>query len=222
MGRAAALLLVNSAAAGLAVTKTDQVGSGTNQSSYTFTSRAIGAATPDRYVIVAYALQQQGGGTSADPTITVGGAACTSLGSQTSGIAGRVGLAISSSPFTTGTTATIVVNEGSNQHSCEITVFSVTGLSSITPFDTLGNSSTPATGDIDCQAGGVIIAAALVETDATSVSWTNLTESSDLSDGDTITHSTAFDIFATAQTNRTITATPASGSSTALFAVALR
>lgn len=206
----------------LSVTKTDQVGSGSNATSYTFSTRAIGTASADRYIIVCWALQQLGGGISDVPTITVGGAACTSLGSQATATAARTGIAITSAPFTSGTTAEIIVNEGSTQHSCEITLFSVTGLASLTPFDTLGNNSTPATGQIDCDAGGFIIGTAVVETDATTFSWTNLTESSDLSDGDSITHSTAFDLFASAQTNRTITATPAAGSTTAMFAVALK
>lgn len=206
----------------LDVTLTDATGSGSNLTSYTFTGRSVGAAAADRYIIVLWALQQQGGGNSDVPTITVGGAATTNLGSQASAIAGRVGINITNAAFASGTTADIVVNEGSNQHSCEIIVLRATGLSSISAFDTAVSTANPLSAVIDCQAGGVVILAAINEVDGNPFSFSGVTSITNVADGDSITLGGAKDIFATAQTNLAIGATPTSGSTIAMFAVALK
>jgi hypothetical protein len=222
MSRVPALLLATGSAAAAAAAYASTAGDATNATSYTFAGQGIGTASGDRYVVVCYALQQSGGGAPVDPTITVGGAACTSLVTVTDATAERYGIHITSAVFTSGTTADIIVNEGSTQHSCEIYVFAVTGLNSITPTDTASSTASPPSDTINCDAGGVIIGVAGTAVDASSFTWVGITERADSSVADTFTASAASGDFATAQTGLTITATPASSTRPHMAAVALR
>ena len=123
-------------------------------SSYTFSSQDIGAASPDRYVLVAvYSGSTVGSFTFS--SLTVGGISATELTSQLGSVSGawsRTGFFLAA--VSTGTTANIVVAMSNNQVQCRIGVWALTNLVSATPVDTAGSTSLTATLDMDTVAGG--------------------------------------------------------------------
>lgn len=193
-------------------------GNTTNQSSYTFSGHAIGTASSDRHVIVITILQQSGGGAPITPTVTVAGQSCTSVATAVPATAERVNIFITDSPVTTGTTADIVVNEGSTQHGCYIGVYAATGLNSTTPTDTIEDNSDPLSGTIDCDAGGFIVGVGQTASNGASFTWAGITEDFD-GDFDVFEPTGAHGNFASAQTGLTVSLTP-TAFTRALMAVA--
>jgi len=189
---------------------------GTNATSYTFSSAAIGNADGSRVVVVGIAPRTNSAASIS--SVTIGGNTAT-LGvtanatGQGADIASIYYLAVPS-----GTTADIVVNLSTTFVRCYINVWAVYGSSgaptATTSDNTLSTADLSAT--ISCNAGGAIIGMAegLVSTGPLSWTWTNLTERSDTnadSDGGTNNNgfSGASDTFAAAQSSLAITATVA-------------
>lgn len=156
-------------------------GSTANASSYTFTNHSIGTAAADRYVVVCVFASNSGNGTFSIDSVTVGGASTTSLLhiSGTSSNGNIVGMFITNSPVTSGTTASIVCTMNAAVIHCSVGVYAVYGLTSTTPNDTISisNSADPSS-TIDQQNGGVVIAMAR-DAFAYTVTWSGVTEDYD-------------------------------------------
>ena len=111
---------------------------------------------------------------------------------------------------TTATTGDIVFTQASG--SFAETVFQTFQMvnGSATPIGTISNNANPATGTIDIVAGGFCVGVMEANTSAT-MSWTGLTERYDR--GSNAAYGIAYDMDMSAETGRTVTATP-SGSPT--------
>lgn len=179
--------------------------SGTNGTSFTFSSQGIGDAAANRMILIGVGV---GGGSAGNITgVTVGGASATLLKAGT--IDGETRADIYAYAIASGTTANIVVNAESSKGFCGIVVLPVYG-ASVTPVDTAFSNANPGTDTIDVSAGGLVFGYQIVGsgTDRT-FTWTNLDELID----ETVetangTHSAAATIFSAADTGKTITCTP--------------
>ena len=192
----------------------------TNASAYTFAGASIGAASVDRLVVVAATLDSPSANSEID-TITIDGNGMTIHAESPSGI-GVNQIAIASLLVAAGTTADIVVNLSNNSRCCSVHVFTITGLFSTTPTDTLinvGGSSDP-TGTIDVEDKGILIAAA-VSAAGTTCSWTGVTEDYDNAP-ETGTHTVGHESYAAVQSGLTVTANFGTNSTSRMVAVAFQ
>lgn len=187
-------------------------------SSTTFSTASIGTAAADRYVTVGAICNDVVAHTITG--MTIGGNSATVTASSSAATFSAWGIL----NVTTGTTANIVVSFNSNLTSarCLIGVWNINGtVNSTTAFDTLVLAGSE-TGDIDVDAGGIILGTAYMLNSATSFTWTNLTERYDAVSAGVHTFSGADEAFAGAVTNQSITANAASGNSTIVHAVSYR
>lgn len=119
---------------------TDQISSGFDQTTYTFTGRAIGAASASRFVVVGVV-----GAAAASRTIssvTIGGSAATLIVkrdaiAQPTALYGLVVAA--------GTTADIVVTFSGTMLRCSVFVYALTALASTVPVATGNNGGASGT-----------------------------------------------------------------------------
>ena len=105
------------------------------QSSYTFSSQAIGTASADRVVVVG--TSGGSGATDAVSSMTIGGVSAV----KAIGIVNSTGTEIWYATVTSGTTASVVVNWGGTKSRCGIGVWALTGVSGVGAT----NSSTSST-----------------------------------------------------------------------------
>lgn len=174
-------------------------GHGSSASSFTF-SIDIGTASSDRYVIVGV------GGCQATQTIsslTINGVTATAIvtvnGAETS--------AIYIANVTSGSGAqNVVVNWSGSQPVCGVGVWTLTGISSTSAYNTQSSTANPFTATLSTLSGGVSVAYVMV-TNATTYTWTNLTEQFDTSAGTGVGHSGAHDA-ANTGSSISITCTP--------------
>jgi hypothetical protein len=178
-----------------------------NQQTYTFTGIDIGAASSDRHVVVII-----GGGANSRTvsSVTVNGQPCTVVATTTFSVR-DAGMAITDSPVTSGTTATIVVTWSGSNNRCHIGTYAVTGLQSTTPTDTGIDSGTGTPSNrsttLDISAGGIGIGLFVNSSgSAGSTTWGGLTEDFDLAGDGTICFSGASLESSSAQTGLSITA----------------
>jgi hypothetical protein len=146
---------------------------------YTATGIAIGAAAFDRYVAVVVAFRD----TSGTPTIssvTVGGAATTSVIANTTTLSG-ITIYITDAPVTTGTTADVVVTMSEGVTLVSVATYALTGLTSSTAVET-DTSTTDAASMTIGTAAAVGIAAAMVTAGSTFTA-TGVTEQHDTNTG---------------------------------------
>ena len=100
---------------------------------------------------------------------------------------------------------------------CGIGVWTLTGVSSTTPVNTVSSTATPGTGSLSTVNGGVAVGYAIVN-DTSSFTWTNLTEQFDTSSA-AVNDSGAQDT-ATTGSSLSITATATSGDTRRAFVAA--
>tara|TARA_Y100000114_G_scaffold149162_1_gene162984 strand:- start:121 stop:774 length:654 start_codon:yes stop_codon:yes gene_type:complete len=163
-----------------------------NLATYTFTSQALGPASPSRRILVA-AKYLTGGSAVAVNSVTVGGVTCTlpaglSVSATTAGI--RMGIA----KVPTGTTGNVVVTLAASVNNCGIGVWSLDNLLSPTPFDTSAvsaNASTLPFMSLDTNAGGAAVYASIATNNTRTFSWSNPTENYDAAIEGVTTHSGA-------------------------------
>lgn len=201
------------------VAQTDAVSTSANETVYSFATRDIGAAATDRYVLVGFAAQSSGALTISSATI--GGVTATVL-ETTSGttVTGWVGAIVP-----TGATATVEITlSGSGASGAGIVVNTITGLDSVTPFDTLHATGADPTGTIDNAQNGIIMGVSINESGSTSCSWTGLaTETVDSAvGGETKTYSAAHEQVTAGGTGRTITATWTGSSDGSMSVISMR
>lgn len=217
MSRVPALMLATSGGVDATIVYTDHAEDTSDATTYTFTTRAIGTAATNRYVVAAIGLAN-----SPVPTIssvTIGGVSAT-LVVQTTGTFERTAFWIAAVP--TGTTATVVVNCAASIR-CSIGLWALYDLNSATATDTDSSASSTGTVNLDISAGGVAIGYSNTFTSATArtFTWTNLTEGFDVAyDGNNQSVTGASAAFAAAQTGLALTSTPSAGvtSATHIFA----
>lgn len=189
-----------------------------DQSTYTFSSQNFGTASSDRYIIIGIAARKAGAATTIS-SVTIGGVSATIVAEYSNSDTNSNISALAIANVPTGTTGDVVVVFGATMVRCVITAWSATNLSSATPHDTLTNGSADPTGTIDVPAGGFAVATALSNSVGT-VTWTGLTEHSDITLETFVTVSDASDEFETAQTNMTVTANFSTSGSTPVMSVA--
>lgn len=159
-------------------TFTDSGTSTASQSTYNFTSKSIGTATPDRYVVV----MGMGDGTGGNgiQSLTIGGVSATIIDN---GISGNNFAAMAN--ITSGTTATITVVFVTGATRVGIAVYDVKNLiypntPTVTTLQETGTSSvisrTPTV-----QAGSLILANLRYDAQGTASTVTGLTENVDIS-----------------------------------------
>lgn len=172
---------------------------GSTSTAHTFTNLNIGAADPTRFVVIGVAMRTGG----AISSLTIGGNAATALVTSGGNAIGShfYGLSVS-----TGTTATVVVNHGTNS-TCLVSSYSLYNLASTTPVSTaLSSNVTPA----DLSSNTVVdsIVLGLVHqgnSTSTTFTWTGLTERWDEAGAGAASSWTGADAqMTTAETPRTI------------------
>ena len=139
------------AAIAYAASSSDETGSTT----VTFTSLGIGTASSDRYVLVVVATRLTGSISS----VTVGGAATTSVVAASNGVQ-KLEMYITSAVFTSGTTANVVVTTSAANSGVIVATYTITGIVSITPSNTQTTTTDNATMSLSVPAGGVAISGA--------------------------------------------------------------
>jgi hypothetical protein len=140
-----------------------------DQSSYTFTGLAIGAADADRSVVAAAYARRIGGGSIS--SVTIGGVAATQLVSAGTGES-TTGLYLAALP--SGTTADVVVTLNDVANRCGVHVYRLVGINP-TPIDTALSASDPADLTIDASAGGIILGIA-GQVSTAGIDWTGIAE----------------------------------------------
>ena len=184
----------------------------TNAATYTFSSVAIGTASPDRVVIVAVASFVDA--TQSISSATIGG---VSESVQVQAINNGVRVGIISAVVPTGTTATIVINmTTSGGLNMGIGVWTATGLPNATALGT--NSNTTLAGlAVTSESGGIIVAVT-GNVDSRTMTWTNATENYDQSvEAITFTSGASGQ---TTGTSTTVTATASGATTTGVIAAA--
>ena len=190
------------------ISLTDQSSSTTNSGTYTFSGMNFGAASSDRYIVVAVGagIGSFGGGVSIS-SVTIGGVGATIVRQQAANVSGSgalSGIAIAAVP--SGASGNVVVTLGASHQNCAITVYAVTGLLSAAAAYTNSATGASPSSSIDCDAGGVVIAAATGRNTGGTTTWTGLTEASDFSLESLTIISSADSPFASAQSSLAVQA----------------
>lgn len=145
----------------------------------TFSAVSIGSANAARRVIVVVGAST--GGTQNITSITVGGAACTIVKSQTNPINGEAVIAITNDLFPTGTTADIVLTASSTSGYNGITIgtFSALNLTSSTATATASTTTNGGAMSLVVPPRGIAVGvggAGGVTGISSGASWTDFTE----------------------------------------------
>lgn len=140
---------------------------------FSFAALPIGAASTDRHVAVL--VYSQGGG-GLPSSVTVAGQSCTAKVTNTG--AGEAAIYLTDAPVTTGTTATVAVNYGSNVNVCGVGTWALTGLLSTTATDTETANGNGVAMNLSISALGCAIAGGGGGDDGTFTA-TNITENFD-------------------------------------------
>ncbi|MBL6931201.1 MAG: hypothetical protein ISR46_06840, partial [Rhodospirillales bacterium] len=170
---------------------------------FTFSSHAIGTASPDRKVIVGISSVGTGRWVT---SMTIGGIAAK-LVVRSAMSADHVALWQADVP--TGTTADIVVTFNTTSSHCAIGVYEATGVGALysTDLDITNSAAMPTS--VTCPENGFIIGVAGCTVGTDTFSWTNLTEDFDQVIAGANHYSGASDTFGSHQSERVVTATPA-------------
>lgn len=146
--------VVRRTAPAITISNTANQVSGTDGSSFTFTSAAIGTAAANRIVVVVATVPNTN--TNAFSSITIGGNAATFL---FNGTVGGSRMAIAALLVASGTTATIVATFAGSMPRCGLSVYRLDNLQSLTPVDS-NSSATGATGfSLRVYEGGAVLLA---------------------------------------------------------------
>lgn len=180
-----------------------QVASGTDASSYTFSSQSLGTAAADRYIVVVVNARTLAG--TALSSITVAGVTAT-LGVNYTRAGSAQIAAIGVAAVPTGTTGDIVLNFNGTMRRAGYGAYRVTGLSSATANDTATDDSDPADFLLDIPAGGFGVGVCGdATTGGATYTWTGLDEDFDaVLEAANANYTGAHKVYAAAQTNLAI------------------
>jgi hypothetical protein len=178
----------------------------TNLTTYTFAAANIGAANPRRSLIVG--ITHSDGSPRTIDTVTVGGQSMSLIFDQQYAGSGTFRCSFWGIQFAdtfTDTTADIVVTHSASVGHCVINVWAVYNLQSISAFDTAADTGINVTSslNLDVPTSGAAFGLSNGNLSATAT-WTGLTEDADAVI-ETIGGSAASGVFASSETNRTIT-----------------
>ncbi len=187
---------------------------GALSSSWTSDSFAVTANLP----VVAMIHTRRGTGGISVTSCTIGGFAATQLAASP---AGNDHVSIWGASVTGLTSIDVAAEFSLSTSGPYFRAWSLTNLLTLSARDTISDTGDPASGTIDCPAGGVIIGGGTNNTNTTHT-WTGITEIVDAYSGGTYNYTQASDAFATAQTGLTIECNPASASTLYMAAVSLR
>ena len=211
----------------VSVSQTDTDKSDTDLTTYTFSTKALGAAATDRRIIAVIAARANAARSIS--SVTIGGISATALATANATGSGADICAVYQAAVPTGTTGDVVVTFDNTMLRAFVTVLRVIGW----PSGTATASSTDLTlsaqdlnASISCVARGAIVGGIIYlnTLSGATTTWTNLTESSDLQSVEATNNcsSAAFNNFAAAQSSLSITATgTGTGSAGAMALVAL-
>jgi hypothetical protein len=179
------------------------------QSNFSFGS--FGEEAPDRVLIALITARDSFSDDFTASAVTIGGVAATLFQTANPNTTTQSVLAIAAVPA--GASGSVVVDWSEAIGSDQLcTLLRVTGLRSLTPYDTdaqvSDGNNTTLSGTIDCRAGGLVVAVAAVSGSRTfTPSLAN--EAADQA-GTDIGHSqsVSWEIFASQQTGLTVSATP--------------
>lgn len=143
-----------------------------DQTIYTFTNHAIGAAAADRLVLVT--IMAHNTFSRKVSSVTIGGNAAT-LATNSNISVGRF-CTFAWLVVPTGTTATIVVTFSGGASNCTISVNTITGLLSTTPIYENTVQADPANLNATTSTDCVVLAGAAMAAIGPSFTWTNVTE----------------------------------------------
>jgi len=191
--------------------------SGTNLTTYTYSSVNFGSASADRKIICAVNGQADDGGARTISSLTIGGVTAT-INVQISNSGSMQGICIASVP--TGTSGDVVLTFSGGMGNADIALYSTTGVGSTTATDTGTSTAEVGTYALDVVAEGVALALSRNQDGIYTATWAGLTERYDEADGNTNDMSGASDAFATTQTNLTVSCTWSGVPSNPIFAVA--
>lgn len=167
------------------ISQTDAVADNTTQTTYTFSTRAIGSAALNRAVIVGVGgLNVTAGRTIS--SLTVGGASATSINFQQTSAGGVfVDVGLYALRVDSGTTATVVITWSAAQVRTMIGVWAAYGVDSLTASATAQSSANPMSASLSIPAGGIGVGflADFQGAAAPTHTWANLTESFDIDVG---------------------------------------
>lgn len=165
---------------------------------YTFSSKNFGKEYTGRHIIVGVAGRKSGSGSETVSSITIGGVTATLTLQDYNDESGvNVGcLAIASVP--TGTSGDIVVTFGSTMSHCDIFIYNINFVNSITAHDTASAKtgstlSITSSDEFDLPINGVAVALALGNQtgSGSAVTWTTVSEDTDVNTASSIVASTA-------------------------------
>ncbi len=139
--------------------------SGSDASSYTFSSLSFGAAAAARYIVVGIAARATGSQTIS--SVTIGGVPATQVAIQQGSESGnQTTAAMYIAAVPTGTTGAVVVTFSGAMIRCGVSVYRLEDPASATPYSTDTGGTTGSGGNsgsaLDIPAGGVAIAHAYI------------------------------------------------------------
>lgn len=198
--------LKSSTAIPASIVFTDNSVSGTNGTVFTFSSQSLGTATTDRQILVTLWGRDDGAGSPALTSVTVGGVTATVDITYLSG-SNRNRAAVVRAAVPTGTTGDVVVTFDTTVERCGIGVYAMyDAATSVT--DTGFSEASTMTDTLNIPANGVAVGIAAIGGGGRTYTWTNLSEDFDEAVEGDETYTGAHDAFETEQTALAITCTP--------------
>lgn len=214
------MLLVNQligfgvAASGAAasIALTDSTSDNTNLTTYTFSTRALGTAAANRYIIVGVGSSNLSTGTTIS-SVTVGGVSGSLVKRQTRNAGGvdyNSELWIAAVP--TGTTGDVVVVCSTGNLRCAVGVWRAVDINP-TAFQTANSASAsanPQSASLDIPANGCAVAYCALDASSSTTTWAGLTEDFDAL-YETVTNTGSSLNSAAGASALTVSATPSGG-----------
>jgi hypothetical protein len=183
-----------------------------NSSTYSFSSKALGAEASDRYIAAVFMHSSNNAGRTVNACSFAGVTATEALFVQHSGSSRTAYVAIHIAAVPTGTSGTLSITWDAALAHQIVFWYRITGIGALTPFHTASNSVDPSAMSLNVPAGGVAIGGAMTGESSAGGSrdtvWTNLTDDGNVSSdvGNTTAGSAAHGAFETSQTGLSISA----------------
>lgn len=148
-----------------------------NLTTYSWASQNFGTASPNRYLIAAFACAAAANVTGS--SCTIGGISATKAVEVTANVTVG-GLSMWIAPVPTGTSGTVAITWSGAAVRAAVALYAVTGLQSATPTATSTHNAAVSgvtSGTITIQAQGVAVGASISVDAVTGFTWAGLTES---------------------------------------------
>ena len=194
-----------------------QTSSTSTLSEYTFSSRSLGEAADDRYILALVSTRKTAT-TGSISSITIGGVTATIL-SQVKNTTGSNNstMAVAIALVPSGTTGDVVVTMDMAFLRCAIGLYRLTDIESPTPYDLVTSQALDPTNTLNIPANGFAIGGSF-GIDSSTCSWTGLTEDFDVNFQTNGSHTGASKESITAESGLTIIANwSASSASIGIF-----